>query len=124
MRCLRKGCVLEAASSSNYCREHQMLPELVRKFAGSVSLTELAQNLTAEEQVCSVALLRVEREKDYNVAYFRPTESQDSPIVLIEVKLGSDAQTLKAQQLAEGKKFIFQGYVLVNNKDTEILAFR
>jgi hypothetical protein len=30
----------------------------------------------------------------------------------------------KAEQLAKGRQFIFQGYVLVDNKKTQILAFR
>jgi hypothetical protein len=125
MRCLRETCVREAASGSNYCDEHKFFPDIVMKFAGNLSLNDLAQRLVVEEQQKLSAVLKIEKADDHNLVYFENIEPQNlSPIILIEVKAGDSANALKAQQLALGNVFIFQGYVLVDNKKTEIMLFR
>jgi hypothetical protein len=125
MRCVRKECIREAISSSNYCDEHQLFPDIIMKYAGSLSLDDLARTLAVEEKTRLMAMVSFEKAGDHNLVYFERQDSHDlTPIILIQVNLGESADTLKAQQLAVGKEFIFQGYLLVNNEKIQVLAFR
>jgi hypothetical protein len=125
MKCLREKCIREVVGGSNYCDQHKLFPDIVMKYAGNLSLDQLEQRLALDQQTSLMPLVSFENAEDLNLFYFEGKESYDiSPIILVQVKVGETPDVFKAEQLAKGRQFIFQGYVLVDNKKTQILAFR
>jgi hypothetical protein len=127
MKCLNKGCVVEAASDSNYCFEHRFSSGTISKLVdGSLSLAGLQNMLTAMESAEALELFNMERQSDNNLAFFRDISPRHplSPLYLVEVKSGHSSQAIIAEQLSKGKTLVFSSSIFVDGKDTSVAAFR
>lgn len=103
------------------------------KISGSLTLDQIRLTCGTTENLEFCKLTRLKKlpagddGKNWNLAQFEdvdPADPTPPDLVLVAVPPGGNAATIIADQLAKGKKSIFDEHIFVEDKDTEVLGFR
>src|SRR5829696_2876748 len=104
---------------------------LERRIKGDLGLDELTEVCGIIQNISVCKLIRISRKTDepegkFNLALFEKVNLSDivpKPL-LIEVNDGSEVAEIVAEQVASGKKFVFDSTIFVGDKNARVLGFR
>src|SRR5690349_16999850 len=96
---------------------------------GNFSLPELQQTLTTEENLGFKHVTGIKKRDAVSVANIATFEDDpgvdpNPPLVLVQMNPGDDINAIKANQQAQGKRFLFQNTIFVSGVDAQVAAFR
>jgi hypothetical protein len=98
-----------------------------KRYDGGITLSDLTGALQSDEQLEFLKLVDVRKQQngtDNIATYIDDDSGQPPPLLLVEVIPPKSAASVMAEQIAQGKHFIFHANIFVESDSAEVLGFR